>query len=282
MLKIAILIALVGCSLGSNLLDENVPENFVMGGTNVAQGEFPWTVLVRVLNNFAQGVVLNDRHILTAASVVTEGNRSINHFWVRITAGDNHVLGTSMNREERTLSHLFIHDHFNHLTGVNNLAVLRLSTPFLFPHNTIEGAILNSRIIPVGTSVQFAGWQFPIPVAENQRMLRSFSMNTITNAVCTTPPANTNRILTNMFCCGQLTPAPTNSPCNGNQGGGVYFNRQLIGIFHDGITCNQVNNPSIFMDVRFYLDWINQTYNRTDLTPPGTEFPRATPAVDQQ
>uniref|UniRef100_A0A1B0DRA2 Uncharacterized protein n=1 Tax=Phlebotomus papatasi TaxID=29031 RepID=A0A1B0DRA2_PHLPP len=222
MLKIAILIALVGSSLGSNLLDENVPENFVMGGTNVAQGEFPWTVLVRVLNNFAQGVVLNDRHILTAASVVTEGNRSINHFWVRITAGDNHVLGTSMNREERTLSHLFIHDLFNHLTGVNNLAVLRLSTPFLFPHNTIEGAILNSLIIPVGTSVQFAGWQFPIPV------------------------------------------------------------RQLIGIFHDGITCNQVNNPSIFMDVRFYLDWINQTYNRTDLTPPGTEFPRATPAVDQQ
>lgn len=66
MLKTAILIALVGkfclivqsckkylrillffylgCSLGSNLLDENVPENFVMGGTNVAEGEFPWTV----------------------------------------------------------------------------------------------------------------------------------------------------------------------------------------------------------------------------------------------
>lgn len=121
-------------------------------------------VLVRVLNDFAQGVVLNEQHVLTAASVVTEGNRSINHFWVRITAGDNHVMGSSMNREERTLSHLFIHDQFNHQTGVNNLAILRLSTPFTFPHNTIEGAILNNRIIPVGTSVQFAGWQFPIPV----------------------------------------------------------------------------------------------------------------------
>ncbi|GAB0097864.1 coagulation factor X-like [Sergentomyia squamirostris] len=252
---------------------EHNVENFVMGGANAPQGLFPWTASIRVRNNFCQGVILNENHVLTAATCVTEQNVAINHFWVRVFAGDLHITGSNLNREERSLSHLFIHDSFNPVTLIHNLAIGRFSAPIIMPHNTIEGAILNTRVIPVGTQLQFAGWQTPLGT-DAQRWLRWFSIPSITNAACTTPPANSNMNLTNMFCAGQLTPAPTNSPCGGNFGGGIYLNRELVGIYHRGLTCNQINNPSVYMDIRLYLNWINQSFNRMDLTPPGTTFPR--------
>ncbi|GAB0097651.1 hypothetical protein DMENIID0001_133160 [Sergentomyia squamirostris] len=280
MLKFVVLFALCAVALGTPVEQahaehavEHDVENFVMGGANAAEGQFPWTASVRVQNNFCMGVILNENHVLTSAGCVTEDDRAINHFWVRVLAGDLHVTGSNMNRVERTLSHLFIHDQYNHITTANNLAVGRFSTPIQMPHNTIEGAILNSRIIPVATQLEFAGWQIPLGT-DAQRLLRWFSMPTLTNAVCNTPPANANINLQNMFCCGQLTPAPTQSPCNGNFGAGIYLNRVLVGIYHRGLTCNGANNPPIFMDVRFYLPWINQTFVRTDVTAPGTVFPR--------
>ncbi|XP_059621816.1 serine protease 1-like [Phlebotomus argentipes] len=281
MYKIVILVALLGFALG-NPVAEDAPQGFVSGGTNAQQGEFPSTASVRVHNEFFQGVLVNQNHVLTAGTTCTLNGRSVNHFWIRVMLGDLHITGSSMHREERTLTHLFIHDGFNHQTGVNNICVLRLAHPIQLPHPVIEEAILNTRIVPVGTSVQFAGWQTPIPAADNLRFLRQFNMPIITNAVCTTPPGNINTQLVNMFCAGQLTPAPTASPCLGNVGAGLYWNRQLIGILHDGLTCNQVNNPSIYMDVRFYSTWITQTFTRTDLIPPNTEFPRAAPAQETQ
>ncbi|XP_055687893.1 anionic trypsin-2-like [Lutzomyia longipalpis] len=277
MLKFAIILAVIGSSLGGPVETvPEVPETFVHGGTEAPDGAFPWTASVRVHNDFFQGVVINENHILTAASVVTMAGNAINHFWVRVAAGDRHIIGSHMNREERTLSHLFIHDLFNHQTGVNNIAVLRLAHPFQFPHNTIEGAVLHNRIIPVGTNLQFAGWQIPVgPPAV--RLLRSFNLPVITTEACTSPAPNQNIILDNQICAGHLAPAPPASVCQGNMGGGVYFNRELVGILGRGFACGAVNNPAIFTEVRFYTTWINQQFTRTDVTPPGTTFPRQTP-----
>lgn len=134
---------------------------FLTGGRLALVGEFASDCsLDTPLQLHCQGIVLNNRHILTAANCVVNQTDSsvINPVLLRVTCGDNSLFTINPGRVERTVSHIYPHDQYNPNTNNNDLAVLRLAEIIPLPHNTIEDAWLQERIVPEGTICNFSGW----------------------------------------------------------------------------------------------------------------------------
>lgn len=89
--------------------------------------------------------------------------------------------------------------------------------------------------------------------------------------------ANAGRIQESMICAGNLGALGVpvaNAVCRGNVGGGLYCNGRVAGILSFGLGCGNQNQPGVYIQPRFYAQWISQTRTRTDTIAPGTVFPR--------
>lgn len=56
----------------------------------------------------------------------------------------------------------------------------------------------------------------------------------------------------------------------GNKGGALFCNDEFTGILSNGISCGAVNQPGVYTQVRFFNDWIDQQFLRTDIPAAGS------------
>lgn len=230
-----------------------------------------------------QGVLLNSGHILTAASCVVNSTSSavINPVLLRVICGDNSLHAIGAGREVRTVSHIFPHDQYNPSTNNNDLAVLRFANPINLPHNTVEEAIIEDRILVDGIACFFSGWGAATNLTDNLNINKMVISTPIVNRLnCNTLASGAGRIEESMICAGILAGAGTpptvpQTVCRGNVGGGLYCNNRLAGILSFGLSCGGPNQPGVYIQPRFYTAWINQQLTRNDNIAAGTVFPRA-------
>lgn len=167
---------------------------------------------------------------------------------------------------------LKIYNGFNLLdpfNGQHNLAIIRVSPPFPHPHNTIEPARLQTRIVHHGASCLLAafGGQTPTTTFVRARQVQ-ITQPIISNNDCAlvnTPHAN--RITNDMMCATTTT---SNAPCVGNLGSGLYCDGVLTGVLTSGVACGAANTPAVYHQTRVYRDWIQQQLIRTDHVIPGS------------
>lgn len=226
-------------------------------------------------------MLLNSGHILTAANCVVNSTSSavINPALLRVTCGDNSLFIINSGREVRTVSHIFPHDQFNPITHNNDLAVLRLANPINLPHNTIEEALLQDRILAENVDCSFSGWGAASNLTDVLNVEKRVVSAPIVNRLTCNTLANAGRIEEAMLCAGILIGAGTpplvpQTVCRGNIGGGLYCNGRLSGILSFGLSCGNPQQPGVYIQPRFYQAWINQQTNRTDAIATGTVFPR--------
>lgn len=108
---------------------------FVNGRTTVS-GEFPSVVSIltpAVPLSHCNGVILNDRHILTASRCVYNATNQLLHpFWLRVIAGDLNIIVPSFRRFTTDIIRIYPHPQYNPQTNNNDIAVLRVSLKFNF------------------------------------------------------------------------------------------------------------------------------------------------------
>ncbi|XP_058061607.1 trypsin alpha-3-like [Anopheles bellator] len=268
---------LVSCLLvvalaGSGFGDERSPR--VTGGTVAVPGQFGSAVILETpfIAQNCMATVLNRQHVLTAASCVMNPTTfaMINPFWLRIIAGDVNIVPMSVRRVVRSVMRSYVHPNYNRLTDNNNIAVLRVSEMFPEFHNTIEPALLNTRLLPDNTPCQFAGWGATAnqPTAAVRTAQYWIPQPTLATASCNAANVHNNRVQGTMICAGALA-ATANSVCLGNMGGGLYCNGQLTGVLAFGLGCGVANQPGVYIDVRQYTQWIQSQFTRTDNPPAG-------------
>ncbi|XP_001651953.2 anionic trypsin-1 [Aedes aegypti] len=243
------------------------------GGTVTVPGQFPAAVSIdSPFNLHCGGTILNRQHVLTAAWCVMHPTSAslINPFWLRVIAGDVNLVSASIRREVRNVTHLFVHPNYNVQTSNNDLAVIRVNTMFPEFHNTIEPAVINTKILAENTQCQYAGWganTMDVNAVLNpaQQMVVA---PILPRGQCNAANVHANRVLSTMFCAGSIT-AVANTVCQGNIGGALYCNGQLTGVLTFGLTCGTANNPGVYIDVRQYRAWIDSQFTRTDNPAPG-------------
>lgn len=103
-------------------------------------------------------VLVNDRHVLTAANCVTNGTILAHPAWFRIILGDNNIFVPTSGRVFAQVSHIYPHDGYVPATNLNDLAIMRLSQPLTLPSNTLEPVIFNPRPIADNHPCQYSGW----------------------------------------------------------------------------------------------------------------------------
>lgn len=136
-------------------------------------------------------------------------NQIINRFWIQITGGAININIPTIRSVVRGVTAIYVHNGYVPATRANDIAILRVSEPFIFPHNTIEPAVINNQTVRVGTECQFAGWgtltaAVASPLDPVQRRLASpiiatatcnplhVNMNVNAQMICAGPPATLN------------------------------------------------------------------------------------------
>jgi len=273
-LKTPIVVLLVSFVVAARCENENVLP-LITGGVATVQGEAPFVVSIRrpniggdTVNSYCSGTIVNANHVVTAATCVHDATfHLINPFWFRIIAGDLNIVNPSYQRFTTGASHIYTHPGYTLTPVRNNVAVIRTTESFPFPHNSIDFAVRNTRPLAVGHNCRFIGWgaQTNIgPIIATQSRIDAPIIDRTCGNVA---------IVENMLCAGSLTPIPPSGVCTGNMGGGLFCAVdgwwEFSGILSGGLGCGAAGMAGLYMQVRDFNVWIDQQFGRTDATLPG-------------
>ncbi|XP_017038218.1 trypsin alpha [Drosophila kikkawai] len=236
------------------------PQGRILGGEDAAQGEFPWSVSVRVNKAHAcSGCIISQNKILTAASCVSSVSTTpVDPSSVAVRVGSiNQYAGGSIVSVESIL----IHPSYGNF--LHNLALLTLSENLVYsdriaaatlPSNESSGEETEEEL-PNGTPVYVAGWGEQSDGTAAYKLQKS-NYNTLSDPWCELAAGYGYSHIT----C--LSSAENEGICRGDTGAAVVDdNKVLRGItsFHFG-ECGS-NFPDISTRVSYYLAWIEANAN---------------------
>ncbi|XP_059621815.1 trypsin 3A1-like [Phlebotomus argentipes] len=230
-------------------------------------GQFPSHAGLVFLNRFCDATVLNNRHVLTAATCALNANneRLAPTVYTLFVSTVNIVQGAT----GMAVSHVFVHEHYNPDEQWNNVAVLRTTADINFnpapPLPPVEAVEFYTRIVPDTAPCTLVGWNSPpqhlnVPLQHQQQ-------NIFNRDHCNTLNEIAGRVQNSMICAGSVVGNP--NPCANNPGGALYCDNRLVAIMSHNRRCGQPNAPGVYTAIRFHSTWIQQQFNRTDLPAAG-------------
>ncbi|KFB49411.1 AGAP011608-PA-like protein [Anopheles sinensis] len=254
-----VFLALLALASAAQLDDANP---FLVGGVPAAMGQFPAQVAVHIgTTSFCGGSILNQNHVLTAASCVLDANNNlVAANTVTVRAG---VLLIDANAPALAVQRIFPHQQYNPWTLENDIAVLRMLNNFnfpLLPQPNMAPAEMNHHIVRLGATCHVVGWNWQQggPNVALQVLPVLFADREACNAV------HNGVLRDSMACTSYQQPQGTQGVCAANRGGGMYCDNLLTGVISFGFGCGQNNSMTVHTQTRYYNHWIQQQFIRTD------------------
>uniref|UniRef100_A0A671K197 pancreatic elastase II n=1 Tax=Sinocyclocheilus anshuiensis TaxID=1608454 RepID=A0A671K197_9TELE len=218
----------------------------VVGGTDVKPNSWPWQVSLQYQSGSSfyhtcGGTLIDKQWVLTAAHCI--GSRTY-----RVYLG-KHNLALSSETGIPTIS------------GCNDIALIKLSTPVTFSDKISPACLPNSgSILPHNFSL---AWDASGPMAP--LLIWGALLPVVDYATCTRSDWWGNLVTNLMVCAGGDGVV---SSCNGDSGGPLNCQRSdgtwdVHGIvsFGSSLGCNYPKKPSVFTHVSGYISWINNVKN---------------------
>lgn len=240
---------------GCGLATRQFPK--ITGGRPADPGEWPWmaALLSRGPDKaFCGGVLITDRHVLTAAHCVHNHRRE--ELYVRLGEYDFKRYDETRARDF-TVMEIREHEEYDMKTYENDIAILKTGRPTMFTSyvwpicmpplgESWEG--YNSIIIGWG-SMFFGGphshtlMEVSVPVWNQQQCDRSF----------------VHRIPDTVLCAGAFEGG--RDSCQGDSGSPLMVQLPnerwvVVGIVSWGVRCGEPNYPGVYTRVGSYVNWI--------------------------
>uniref|UniRef100_A0A7N6AYB0 Peptidase S1 domain-containing protein n=1 Tax=Anabas testudineus TaxID=64144 RepID=A0A7N6AYB0_ANATE len=231
--------------------------NKIVGGQVASAGSWPWQVSLQISRrHFCGGSLINDQWVLTAAHCTTWTSASS----VTVYLGLQSREGYNPNQQFRRVSLIINHPRYISITQVNDIALLKLSSPVTFTNFVLPVCLAASdSTFYSGTDSWVTGWgatasgastisqnlrEVEVPVVGNRQCNCDYGVGTITN---------------NMMCAG-LSSGGKDS-CQGDSGGPMVSKQGTrwiqSGIVSFGEGCALPNFPGVYTRVSQYQSWIN-------------------------
>uniref|UniRef100_T1KRU4 Peptidase S1 domain-containing protein n=1 Tax=Tetranychus urticae TaxID=32264 RepID=T1KRU4_TETUR len=243
----------------------------IVGGRIALDGEFPWQVSIRrqspIRGDFVHicgGSIISDQWVLTAAHCVKGVYES--NFLVVANASK---LSDSI---ERNLSHriskIIVHPNYDEETNANDISLIKLETkldlgksyghmvPVCLPKPfNGQGQFNNKDSI---NFVTVSGWGSTDEDGSNSINLLATEVAMVEMESCNSTYRGN---IPKGFICAGLFEGGKDS-CQGDSGGPMIYrdsnNRaHQIGIVSWGEGCGRKGIPGVYVDVNYYVDWIN-------------------------
>ncbi|XP_055585932.1 trypsin alpha-3-like [Uranotaenia lowii] len=202
------------------------------------------------------GSLINNVTVLTAAHCLVDDNdRQLPARYFRVVGGDLNRLMLTAQTEIRNVARVVVHQRYNPKNFDNDVGILILSAPIVFPHPTL--APINLATVKPNPLVkcQTSGWgtmEYGVNAAPAQ--LRAVNLTLQPTEVCNNTRGNRGNLLPGMICAGELEGG--RDACQGDSGGPLVCNGLLTGIVSHGYRCAEPDAPGVYMDVAYYREWI--------------------------
>ncbi|XP_023087920.1 transmembrane protease serine 11D [Piliocolobus tephrosceles] len=242
------------CGAGPDLI--TLSEQRIIGGTEAAEGSWPWQVSLRVNNaHHCGGSLISNTWILTAAHCFRSNSNP--REWIA-TFG----ISTTNPTLRMTVRSILIHNNYISATHENDIALVRLENSVTFTRD-IHSVCLPAATqnIPIGSTAYVTGWGAQEYSGSTVSQLRQGQVRIISNDVCNAPYSYNGAILSGMLCAG--VPQGGVDACQGDSGGPLVQedSRRLwfvVGIVSWGDQCGLPDRPGVYTRVTTYRDWIRQ------------------------
>ncbi|XP_073416792.1 prostasin-like [Dendrobates tinctorius] len=235
----------------------------IAGGTDAAEGAWPWQVSVLYRGGpVCGGSLISDQWVLSAAHCFTQ---SLSLELYRVHLGAHKLDMPNSHEVEVGVSNVFIHLQYNgisHNSSSGDVALVRLSRLVTFTRYIRPVCIPSVHMdFPPGANCYVTGWgqtqpdrRLPFP-----RTLQQVMLPLISRESCYQIYHPGIILQSDHICAGY--PAGQRDACPGDSGGPLVCKMNgywyQVGIVSFGSVCALPNHPSIYASVPVYEPWIS-------------------------
>jgi len=201
------------------------------------------------------GSILDETTILNAAHCV----RGVNANNMQVVAGEYSLSQDSGDEQIRSVARTAINANYNQNTYVNDISIIKLSTPLVF--NAMVAPISLPAAgydPPVGTIATVSGWGTTSSGGSISDLLRKVDIPIISDEDCDAQNGAGSVDAASMICAA--LPEGGVDSCQGDSGGplftGTGTNAVQHGIVSWGYGCAVAGKPGVYTQVSNYIDWI--------------------------
>ncbi|KAG9511007.1 Mite allergen Der p 3 [Fragariocoptes setiger] len=259
--------------------DQRLVPNRIVGGSKTEPGEFPFQVRLNIKSRrgsgICGGVILDDRHILTAAHCMTAcmstmaTTVTIETDGVQATLGD-HSIRASDGELDIDIESIRPHEKYdacNYYSNDNDIAILETKSPIKYKFTSDGYGSINRPCMPKsgtiyreGEPVIVSGWGVAREGSNTlSNILRFVQVPVVGISKC--QDTYGSRVTSDHVCAGYQ--AGGKDSCQGDSGGPlvrIMDNRyELVGIVSFGYGCGQPGAPGVYTKVASYIDWIQSS-----------------------
>ncbi|KAK4293236.1 hypothetical protein Pmani_034048 [Petrolisthes manimaculis] len=227
----------------------------IVGGVQATVNEYPWQAALMYSNSqFCGGSLINDRYVLTAAHCtedLTASDISVN------LAEFNLAQTSETDLVSRSVSSIIQHSGYNPSTLVNDIALLKLSSPVTVRSDLLPVCMPPPRPLYNGWTATVTGWGTTSSGGSAPNTLREVNVPVLSNKACQNTGYGSSAIFPTMLCAGRTG----RDSCQGDSGGPLVVrdgggNYDQIGVVSWGYGCGDNGYPGVYTRVNSYLDWI--------------------------
>ncbi|KAH8372912.1 hypothetical protein KR009_007884 [Drosophila setifemur] len=234
-------------------------EGRIINGTTVDIARHPYLVSLRFRRDTESsykhecaGVIYSENAILTSAqclSSLPEGTR------ILAVAGANTRNGTD--GIVYPVSNWTHHPSYDYNTVDYDIGVLLLDTPFNLTHFGIQPVGIRTERPAVGRLATIAGWGYREEWGPSSHNLEQAQVPVVSSEQCN-EIYGAGEVTERMICAGYVTQGGTDA-CQGDTGGPLIVDGQLVGLVSWGRGCARPNYPTVYCYVASLMDWIDET-----------------------
>ncbi|CAO1353413.1 unnamed protein product [Diamesa hyperborea] len=246
MLRLVFLSCLVALALGGAIPDRNAR---IVGGSSSSINMFTYQISLRTTTNehFCGGFVISAFWVGSAAHCTIDRTPAT----MVVVSG---ALSRSFGGITVRVAQIVNHPEFDAITDENDISVIRTATNVGISNDQVSVIPLGSIFIGAGVNAVVTGWGQTSNPGLLANTLQWATLTTITNDDCRSRfgASNAAKVFDSNICT--FTRAGQGI-CNGDGGGPLVANGQLIGVVSWGIPC-ALGSPDVFSRISSYRSWM--------------------------
>ncbi|XP_068208277.1 trypsin-1-like [Palaemon carinicauda] len=231
----------------------------VIGGDEASAGEFPYTLSLQDTAfgfrfHFCGASIYDENWGISAAQCF-QGEDVLDPSNLLVVAGELKRNVTEGHEQSIQLSQFIQHEDFNGFTMSNDIAVFRVTKPFVF-NEYVQPIDLPPETHTATGDCVVSGWGTTEEGGVASQFLLKATLPILTDKQCRVTYGDA--LEESMICAG--VPDGGKGPCTADMGsplvcsdtGGSY----LAGIVSWSHGCAHANTPGVYCEVSYYTDWI--------------------------